>query len=189
MQNRGLNDDDIDRRGYRSLPIGGRAELAQQVVDFLGSELCSHVPGWYIKDGSWGLAGAAGTLIPVRDLKNRIIALKVRADDGDGPKYSSISSYNHGGAGAGAHIHVPLFDGDCSTVRVTEGELKADVATSLSGILTLGLPGVTNYRQVIPILKDLGASTVLLAIDADAREKKPVARAMAGLAKDLSEAD
>ena len=79
-----------------------------------------------------------------RDLQTRIIALKVRADGGDGPRYSSVSSYNHGGAGAGAHVHVPVFDGDCTIVRVTEGELKADVATVLSGILTLGLPGVTN---------------------------------------------
>ena len=65
---------------------------------------------------------------------------------------------------------------------MTEGELKVDVATVLSGTLTVGLPGVTNYRTAVSLLRELEVSTVLLSIDADARETRPVARALDGMA-------
>ena len=60
----------------------------------------------------WSLAGAAGLLIPVRNLDGHIVALKVRADvPGDGPKYTTISSAKHGGPSPGAQVHVPLSEG------------------------------------------------------------------------------
>ena len=79
----------------------------------LGADVCAQVPGFYVaeRDGRrwWSLAGAAGLLIPVRNLDGHIVALKVRADDpGDGPKYTTISSAKHGGPSPGAQVHVPL---------------------------------------------------------------------------------
>jgi hypothetical protein len=40
-------------------------------------------------------------------------------------------------------------------IRMTEGELKADVATVLTGILTLSIPGVSAWRAVIRVLEQL----------------------------------
>jgi hypothetical protein len=54
-------------------------------------------------------------------------------------------------------------------VRLTEGELKADVATTLSGIPTLSAPGVGSWRLAVPVLKDLGARTVHVAFDQDGK--------------------
>ena len=114
-----------------TLPLTGRAALAKRIVDWWGADVCAQVPGFYVaeRDGRrwWTLAGAAGLLIPVRNLDGHIVALKVRADDpGDGPKYTTISSAKHGGPSPGAQVHMPLYSGQRgNTVRLTEGELKS----------------------------------------------------------------
>lgn len=158
LHQRGLADVVIFRRQYRTLPLTGRAALAKRIVEQVGAEVCAQVPGFYIAERDrqrwWSLAGVSGLLIPVRDPEGRIVALKVRADDpGDGPKYTMISSAKHGGPSPGAQVHVPLYDGlRGETIRLTEGELKADVATALSGLLTVSIPGVTMWRKALPVL-------------------------------------
>jgi hypothetical protein len=119
-------------------------------------------------------------LIPVRSLDGHIVALKVRADDpGDGPKYTTISSAKHGGPGPGSQVHVPLYEGvRGDTVRLTEGELKGDIATILSGILTLSMPGVALWRKALPVLQALQPQRVLVAFDADWRTNRHVAQAL-----------
>lgn len=189
LRRRGLSDAEIEARQYRTLPAGGRAELAKRLAEKYG-DLLLRVPGFYVReDGemrSWALAGAVGILIPVRNAAGYIVGLKVRADaPADGPRYTWISSSKHGGPGPGNRIHWPLFSGDTKLVRITEGELKADVATALSGILTLSVPGVSSWRQVLPLLKDCRASVVRLAFDADARENRNVARALERTAQAL----
>ena len=77
-------------------------------------------------------------------------------------------------------MHVPLHDElDLSVVRLTEGELKADVATALSGILTVSMPGVSSWRPALAVLEALGTAVVHLAFDADAKNNEHVARACA----------
>jgi|RhiMetdeSRZDD1v2_1073273.scaffolds.fasta_scaffold50267_6 hypothetical protein len=169
----GLADAEMLRRQYRTFPLAGRAALAKHLVEQLGADLCVQVPGFYVaeQDGRrwWSLAGAAGLLIPVRNLDGHIVALKVRADvPGDGPKYSTVSSTKHSGPSPGAPAHAPLYAGARgNTVRLTEGELKADLATALSGLLTISVPGVAMWRKALPVLHDLQAPQVLLAFDAD----------------------
>ena len=156
---RGLPDGAILRCGYRTLPRDGRAALARRLVDRYGPDTCARVPGlWVDTQGTrrwWTLAGAPGLLIPVRNIDNRIVALKVRADSaGEGPKYTYLSSRMHDGPGPGAPVHVPLHAFSLEApVRISEGELKADVATALSGVLTIAVPGVTLWRQALPILE------------------------------------
>lgn len=184
LRERGLSDDEVDRRGYQTLPVRGRAALAWSLIQQFDPPTCARVPGLYVReeDGRrwWSLAGSPGLLIPVRDLAGRVIALRVRADNpGEGrPRYSWVSSRSRGGPGPGAQAHVPLWNGDTRTVRVTEGELKADLASVLSGILTLSLPGAALIAPVLPILRELRPERVLLALDADARTNAHVARAL-----------
>jgi hypothetical protein len=134
------------------------------------------------------MAGPAGLLIPVRDTQRRIVALKIRVDEPvDGPKYYYLSSTQHGGPGPGSQVHVPLFDGDTTAVRITEGELKGDVATALSGMLTLGLPGVSVWRPAVATLRELGTHLMRLAFDADAGHNRSVAQALDGTARGLAD--
>jgi hypothetical protein len=184
LQQRGLGDSEIHRRQYGTLPLQGRAALARKIVPWWGADLCAQVPGFYEaeRDGRryWTLAGAAGLLIPVRNLDGLIVALKVRADDpAAGQKYTTVSSKKYGGTSPGAHVHVPLYDGQRGeTIRLTEGELKADVATTLSGILTVSVPGVAMWDKALPVLQTLRPQWVLLAFDADWRTNPHVAEAL-----------
>src|SRR5262249_30633817 len=124
------------------------------------------------------------------DVAGRIVALKVRRDGGDGSgKYMWISSAWHGGPGSGAPAHVPLgIQAPAETVRVTEGPLKADIATDLSGLPTVGMASAASWRPTLPILKQLSARTVRLALDGAARDKPAVARALPAAAEGLADA-
>ena len=178
LRRRGLSDEQMVFRGYRSLTGFSRREvLAILQTSFSVSELVS-VPGFVTRDdGVLEIVASHGLLIPVLDVNGRAIAIKVRRDgvaDGVG-KYVCMSG--GGGPSCGTPVHVPLgITGPTSDVRLTEGELKADVATILSGLPTIGIPGVSNWPSAIPVLQALGARTVGLAFDADWRTKPHVAR-------------
>jgi len=192
LRKRGFGDTEIESGCYRSLPRGGRKEIAQTLAEEFGPETLRCVPGFYReRDGGWSLSGSAGLIVPVRDLEERIVALKVRADrEGNGPRYSYLSSRGHGGPGPGAPVHVPLAarEADHHTIRLTEGELKADVATALSGMPTISVPGVSSWPRALPVLQRLGAQRVHLAFDADAATNKVVARALSEASRALEDA-
>jgi hypothetical protein len=124
----------------------------------------------------------------VRDHLGRILGFKVRSDAAEAdPKYTTVSSTKYGGPGPGAPVHVPRYTGlSLEVIRVTEGELKADVATVLTGILTLSIPGVSAWRAAIPVLEHLQPRTIWLAFDADWRTNPVVARALAAAAMALT---
>jgi DNA primase len=194
LHQRGLPDAEIRRRQYRTLPAQRRAELAGGLVDRFNAEVCRHIPGLYLKDDRgrrwWSLAGAAGLVIPIRTQMQQIVALSVRADDpASETRYSFISSSKYRGTGPGARLHWPLYEGHITEcVRLTEGALKGDVATALSGQLTLGLPGVSSWQQAIPLLRQHRVRCVRLAFDADACRNIMVARALKAATKHLTAA-
>jgi hypothetical protein len=195
LRRRGLDDAEVRARGYRTLPLEGRSALARELASRVGERAATGVPGLYVaeRDGRtwWSLAGSPGLLVPVRDARERVVALKVRRDDPcDGPRYTYVSSAHHGGAAAAPAVHVPLLGdaADCTEVRVTEGELKADVATVLSGVPTVSLPGVGSWRAAAPAAAALGARRVRVAFDADHRTKPEVGGALALLVRDLARA-
>jgi len=174
LQRRGMSDADIDVGGYRSLPDDTRMVAA-------GLLKAGHkgIPGIL----STRINAPAGLLIPVRDPTARIIALRIRPDaPGDGGKYrwlSSVTRRTPDAPSPGSPAHVPHgIGGPCSLVRITEGELKADVAYRLSEVPTVSFPGVGSWRAVLPILAALQAQTVRVAFDADAPDNKHVARSL-----------
>jgi hypothetical protein len=186
LRRRGLSDEQIDRLGYRTLPARGRARLARDLREQFGDALLS-VPGFVVKQGEGGrtyltIAGSAGLLVPVRDLAGRIIALKCRSDNPgpSGCRYSYLSSVKYGGPSPGSPAHVPLgVQAPAEVVRLTEGELKADVATVLSGLPTVGAASAAAWKSVLDLLPALGCKTVRLAFDADAFDNGLVSRALA----------
>jgi hypothetical protein len=175
--------------GYRSLPERRRYRAVRRLIEAGFEKHLPTVPGFFVAEHEgkyWTISGASGLLIPVRDAEDRIIALMVRPDDlSNGGKYRWLSSKKRGGPGPGAPIHVPRFKGDKSTVRITEGALKADVATRLSDMLTIGLPGVGAWRQLPRLLKQIGAKSIRIALDADACRKQAVGEALHSLTKRL----
>lgn len=191
LRARGLPEEAIDAGGYRSLHVRGRARIVAELRELHGECVVS-VPGVITREREGRryltLAGAAGLLIPIRDLSGRIVALLSRRDDAsDGRgKYRYLSSAMIGGPGPGAPVNVPKgIAGPAEIVRITEGALKADIAHVLSGVPTIGLPGVTSWRPALPILRELGTRTVRIAFDADAVDNPAVARALDAVVRGL----
>ena len=189
---RGLTHEDIERNGYRTLPERRRAELARALVDALGEPTALRVPGVWTKEEegrSWlSLAGAPGLLIPCRDLEGRVVAMKVRRRDPcDGARYLWVASTAAGGPGARQIAHAPLaaraFGGD--VLWLTEGELKADVATALGGVPVVGMPGTAATSLGVDAALAWGARRVVVAIDMDWRTNPRVAADRARLVEAL----
>ena len=185
LHRRGLLDAQIDAADYRTWPQDRSDQMlvAMRLFYELGNATFVRIPGFGPRCTE--IHAAPGLLIPVLDLAGRIIALKVRRDDaGDGgPRYlwlSSRTKRNPDGPSPGSPAHVPFgIQGPVGLCRITEGELKADIAYRLSGIPTVSFPGVDSWRRVVPILQALEAKTVRIAFDADVGTNRNVARRLA----------
>jgi hypothetical protein len=188
LQGRGLSDSEIKRRGYKTLPSDPlkRQDTAWRLYQAYGEKVFS-VPGVVKRKSKSGrdyvtIAGHSGILIPVRDLHGRIVALKVRVDNvqASGGKYFWLSSASNGGPSPGNPCHVPLLlegvQHAKDIIRITEGELKADIATVLDPkhVWTLSVPGVNAWNRALPILEELKPKKVLVAWDSDWKENEHI---------------
>jgi putative DNA primase/helicase len=192
LRRHGLSDEAIDRNGYRSLPRTApkRQEVLARLSEEFERETLLSVPGLFLDDrNALAVAAMPGLLIPVRDTAGRVVALKVRPDDavGGGAKYLWVSSKRRGGPSSGCRCHVALGAGGADTIRLTEGEIKADLTTERSGVLTLSAPGVANWRACLPALEALGPATVRVAFDSDALSNAMVAFAVHDCCEGLAE--
>ena len=196
LRARGLDSASLADHQYRSLPRLGRNPIVEKLIARFGRAAVLGVPGFAADYSARGeanvrLRGRDGLLIPVRDFTGKIVALKIRAAlevEDEGPRYTYLSSARDGGPTPGSPVHVPLHqERNVSLVRLTEGELKADVATRLTTVLTISVAGVTTWRQALPILKQLGAKTCRLAFDMDQYQNLFVARAVREAARQISE--
>ena len=196
---RGIPDNEISRRFYRSLPLNGRSAVAKQLFQKFGDKILT-VPGFIKKSNGNGeyitISGKPGILIPAVSLvdgRELIAGIKIRSDDAS-PKgrYRWMSSSKNGGPGAAPIVHVPRIPEGVKiskdVIRVTEGELKADAAFILSGVPTISIPGVSSWRFSIPLLQKLGTKTVRIAFDADAAVNRDVARSLLQYTKAIREA-
>lgn len=188
LRARGLTDEAITANGYATLPLEGRARFAREVIGRVGEDTARAVPGIVWKEdeargrGWWSVGGSPGLLIPVRDLLGRIVALKVRRREVDPgqQRYLYLSSATRGGASADNALHVPRAAraGVGARLVITEGELKADVATHLlapDGWVAVSIPGVGAWRAGLAFAVEAGAQEVAVALDMDAASN-PIVR-------------
>jgi hypothetical protein len=194
---RQMSDAQITRRMYRTLPGTGRAKVCRILSQqFTQSELLS-VPGFYISNkGRYGeyltFAGTEGLLCPFRDKEDRIVGLQIRPDDSSGSKYTWFScGQNHkegvgigGEKGLPAHVSIPFEQRD-SRVFVTEGPIKADIASDILGAVVIAVPGIHSWKacRLLETVRDLEANEVVIAYDSEdneptRREERKVATAL-----------
>ena len=185
---RGLEDTEIDQKEYRSIDYSSKQSAIEALKDeFTVPQLLS-VPGiCQNSDGDLRLVGPPkGLLIPVRDTDAKIVALKVRSNDGHETYGKYVYVSGGGGKSCGTPTHVPLgVQGPVPILRVTEGELKADIATTVSDLPTIGIPGVNTWPSVLPVIESLSPQRVHLAFDADCATKPNVAKCLLDLAEAL----
>lgn len=172
MLSRGISLEDQARHGYRSYELDPMStyELVQRLVEMVGSP--EGIPGFYPAKKGWMFAAHKGIVIPVRDRTQRIVALKIRRMDQDEPKkrYRLVSSARRrGGASPGSPVHwaVPEKIVKPSVIGITEGDIKANYMADRLGIICVSVPGVSNWRYVLP----LSSPNALLCFDIESREK------------------
>jgi hypothetical protein len=185
LRRRGLTAKEINRRGYRTADAGKFFKTIDGLLAKHGREKVLTVPGFSEKNDRVVFTAGKGIIIPVRDVAGNMVALKVRHDNAyNGPKYTWVSTQD---VSCGNLVHVPLGTPvPAETVRLTEGELKADVATCLSKVPTVSAPGVGNWSLAVPLLQAMGAKNVLLAMDQDGKPGTlaTIEKAMYGLTRD-----
>lgn len=186
LEARGLPADALAAGRYRTLDAAAKASAPGKLFKKLGDALYS-VPGF--KPGPKGASlstGVEGLVVPCRDSRGRVVALKVRRDEGD-PRYVYFSGADS--VSSGAHLHHPASEvegGDY--VVVTEGELKADVSQALLGRTCLGVPGVALWRRAVDELASLRKDVVVAFDWADVASKYSVfsaARDFVGALRDV----
>ena len=187
---RGLDKTEIKYLGYRSLPESHQDRIRlMQALSPDQANLLS-VPGFYLsdKDRVW-ITQQEGMWIPCRDVDGNLIGGQVRSDTDTDSRYrwfsASSSKRKHGGVSSGTPIHVAKEEGDNSTVWITEGLLKADVASSMLGQTMIGVAGVNSYRkaELVEVLRQLGVEQVVIAFDADYESNQTVKKAINDLAQ------
>ncbi len=181
LNSRGLTEKEIATLGYKSMPLR-RQELCSSLIKKVGS--LAGIPGFWKNGDNWDCAGKTGIIIPVRDRGGQITALKIRVDKPAraSAKYILLSSNPRGerafpgGTSAKISVHWPLRTGKkkITHLRITEGELKADVASGLTDVYTVSLPGVRMWRMGLEAVKELNGCVkdVRVAFDADKNEEK-----------------
>ena len=173
----------IDKLIQKGYPLEYIPGFFQRCISIMGQER------W-----TWDIAAGNGYFIPVRDEIGRWVRMRVRRDEGK-PKYIWFSSYDNTqteekisdirkfGAASGAPLNItvptPLLKSwdkgtnitdlmEPSTVITTEGEHKSQLSANKLMSLIIGVPGVGNFKEVIPLLKKWGTKKFILAYDMDA---------------------
>ena len=185
---RGLSEKDIERNQYRSLPSS--KENAALVISALLQKGCVllGVPGFYqTKEKKWAMSiFESGILIPQRNGFGQIQSFQIRRDTNEkGKRYIAFSSRDMlNGAPAYAHCHISHGEKGLDDIIITEGPLKADVVSSLTGYSVLAVPGVNSLSflpQALYDLKSKGLCRVTIAYDMDIRTNPHVQKAQTKL--------
>jgi hypothetical protein len=189
LRARGLSEGEIARPGYASAPTPDDGDrIARELSDFglVG------VPGFHKYGGEWHMRNyGAGFFVPVRDERSRIAGLQIRRDDAE-PRYIWFSSngYPHGtSSGAPIHYARPHLLHDATEVLITEGALKADVASYFMDAPVIAAAGVNNFGQDFAAtlrVKFPNLRTTFIAFDSDFRVKPQVRAALEKLMRDLA---
>jgi hypothetical protein len=186
---RGLDDLTIERHGYRSTPT---PLFATNIARALSREHdLRGVPGFYRDRGAWRMVDyGAGFFVPVRGVDGRIQGLQIRRDEGK-PKYLWFSSKDrNSGASSGSPVHYSKSEllKSASSVTLTEGSLKADIAAHLTNAPVIAAAGVSNFGADFAVnLKSQFPQlhTIFIAFDTDFNTNVAVRRSLFRLTAQL----
>jgi len=156
LRGRGLSDEIILQKNYRTSPVFGWRTIARQLQ--ADGYYLSGVPGFYRDDdGQWTFVELKrGILISVCDIQGRIQGLQIRRDNIERRKFRWISSSERqDGCRAVGWTHLA---GEINEeILLIEGPMKADVVNYLTGLTVLSVPGVNSLTQLQTTLKELKA--------------------------------
>jgi hypothetical protein len=156
LLSRGLSDEIIVQKNYRTSPVFGWRTIARQLQE--EGHYLSGIPEFFRDDnGHWTFIEVKrGILVPVRDIQGRIQGLQVRRDNTERRKFRWISSSERqDGCKAVGWTHLA---GEINEeILLIEGPMKADIVNYLTGLTVLSVPGVNSLTQLQATLSELAA--------------------------------
>jgi hypothetical protein len=137
------------------------------------------MPGFFTKQCEWQLFGNPGILIPVCNKDNLIQGLQIRLDNAESKKFRWLSTNNfENGTKIYGYVHV-TGDTSSDTLYITEGPLKADVASYLAGgALFVGVTGVNAVKELPDVIKSLKPRRIVECFDMDKLTNPEVRKAL-----------
>lgn len=169
LRGRGLTAERIERNMYRSMPEneGDRRLVAEMLSHFHD---LSGVPGFGKLGRWWTMTGSNGFLVPVCTGDGLIQGLQIRRDDEDRParKYLWLAGGKYPKTPHTKNwIHV-VGNTAAKTAYLTEGPLKGDVASALSGErLFICIAGVNSLEFLRRTILSLQIEKLVLVMDMD----------------------
>ncbi|MBM7854909.1 hypothetical protein JOC37_001289 [Desulfohalotomaculum tongense] len=188
--NRGLPENVI--KYFRSVPRAERPwSICKRLID-RGHSL-EGIPGFYRAENRrggcyWTFSMKPGFIIPILDTDGRIQALQTRLDipDSRGKYRLFSSSKKKAGSCSGVPVHVAkpnkLTD---RRIWITEGPLKATIASQYLGAVVLGLIGATTWKPVLEVIEKYRKAEIVIAFDMDQTQNVWIARAVRELINEL----
>lgn len=185
---RGLSEERIAENRYRTIPSDWR-DRRDIACTLAKTHDLKGIPGFFTRNGEWSLWGKAGFLIPFLTKDGYIQGMQLRLDDTSQGKYRWLSSNPEyvnadgspvfeNGTQAYSWIHV-TGDTSKTTVCITEGGLKGDVASYLRDeALFVCVPGVNSIDYLVDTLTELNPKKVVICYDMDLLENTEVANAL-----------
>lgn len=171
LLSRGLTKDDIRKNGYVTLPKD--KDLKKKICLKIQKEGFSlkEIPGFYTDyygDYTFWTPKEGGFLVPVLDMYKHIQGCQIRKNSLK-RKYPWFSSgYMKDGCQAMGFFHIHWNSKYSSEkVVITEGPLKATIASIFSDTTFLAVPGVNSYCGCLKVLKEMDAKTIFIAYDMD----------------------
>lgn len=179
LHKRGLTDEEIEKFGYKSMPTKIEGQKIATSIQKQGYSLRG-IPGFYTSYNIWNMRDIEGYLIPFVNVRGKMTGLQIRTDN-PGPKDAKYITFSSTGKTNGTKstldAHLVGYSGQ-DTLFLTEGALKADIASYLSyqrkrkPFAYLAIPGVNNTKSLksaLPELKKMGIKTIWNTFDMDRR--------------------
>lgn len=182
LTKRGINEKQLQELGIKSIPYKKSGPIIRELRN-MGLDLAG-VPGFYKRGSTYHMVCfCPGILIPIKDLEQNIVGFQIRVDEdyrnaqqSDGKKlakyFNFSSAEKEGGCDSYKSAHYVGIDKNNipETVYLTEGNLKADAASSISGKPFIAILGVQNYHvltSAIEKLREGGTKRIVEALDMD----------------------
>lgn len=188
LADRGLSAVNIRQFMYKSLPAN-EYECRNVIKNLCQKHDLSGIPGFYCKYGEWKMymPKYGGFFVPVCDKDGYIQGMQIRLDsDTERYRWFSTNEYPEG-TGVSSWVHV-VGNTSSDTAYLTEGALKADVTSTLSGgELFIAIPGVNAVTCLADTLRRLKLKKVYEAFDMDKQVNVNVMKALARIKEILKE--
>ena len=167
LKARGLSDKEIEYLDYRSYEPKKDQEVIESLYKEFGEDLYN-VPGFIKNQEEKPSLNVfqEGILIPIRFPEGNIHGIKVRwLNSWSSMRYMLLTT--KGGSYFRDLFHFPKgFHDQLELIRITEGELKADLATLFSETYTIGCPGIHSLSAPLEFLtKHCPSAKIILSPD------------------------